>query len=148
MTDGIPTEMDWADWRDDLDQRHAHEIYAGRSNEEMQDRFVMAPVASAGELEFMPAKAFRYYMLGFRDSVLSGKHDDVEAANAASCFIRLVQHKLATSPEDIEPIAGQLMPALEYIAENQGAFDAEVEIFGDFRELVNQIKADLAKRDA
>jgi hypothetical protein len=144
MADDIPTEDDWGDWKDDLDQKHAHGVYYEQSNEQMQERFVAAPVEAAEELRFMPSIPFQYYMMGFRDSVLSGKHDDLEAANAASCFIRLVHTKLKNNRNHIIPIVGSLMPALEYVAENQEIFGADLDIFGDFDELLGEIKAELA----
>jgi hypothetical protein len=35
----VPTEQDWGNYRDDLDQEYSHRIFAGRTNEEMQIRF-------------------------------------------------------------------------------------------------------------
>lgn len=145
MADDIPTEADWGDWNNDLDQKHAHGVYAGRSNEEMQHRFITAPVAAAGELEFMPPIPFQYYMIGFRDSVLSGKHDEAEAANAASCFLRMVLFKLKKDRKDIVPIMDALMPAVEYVAANQMKFGADMDIYDDFNELLGEIKAELAR---
>lgn len=144
MADNIPTEDDWADWKDDLDQKHAHGVYCGQSNEQMQNRFITAPVAAAGELEFMPPIPFQYYMIGFRDSVLSGKHDEVEAANAASCFVRLVYEKLKSNRNDIIAIMESLMPAVEHVAEHQEDFGADLDIFGDFDELLREVKTELA----
>lgn len=148
MADNIPTEDDWADWKDDLDQKHAHGVYCGQSNEQMQNRFITSPVAAAGELEFMPPIPFQYYMVGFRDSVLSGKHDEVEAANAASCFVRLVYEKLKNNRNDIIAIMEALMPAVEHVAEHQEDFGADLDIFGDFEELLREVKTELASESA
>lgn len=143
----IPSEDDWGDWQKDIDASFAHEIYFGRSNEQMQDHFVAAPIEAASELQFMSGAAFQYYVLGFMDSVLSGRHDEMEAANAASSFLRLIHEKAKTSPRDILPIIDVLMPSLERIADEQSSFSADPEIFGDFREIVRDVRLRLAGRE-
>ena len=128
----IPTEADWGNYEDDLDQEWAHRLYAGRSNEEVQVHFRNNPVEAASDLRFMPEVAFRYYMLGFRDHINAGEFKDLNASDAASCFIRLALQKLETQPRHIAPIMPALLLALEYVAKNQQAFDAVEDIYGSF----------------
>ena len=145
MSSQIPTEIDWGNWKDDIDQKFSHGIYFGHSNEEMQERFLSAPVEAAEELAFMPAIPFQYYIIGFRDSVLSLKQDPFVIADAASCFLRLILNKLINDRNIIIPIMDSLIDAVDFVAENQEKYDADIDIYGDFKELENQIKNKLIK---
>ena len=141
VNDVIPSEEEWGDWQQDVDQRFAHDTYIGRSTRDMQDRFVHAPIEAASELQFMPPIPFRYYIIGFRDSVMSDKHDEVSKANSASCFLRLVYEKLRTDRDAIMPVIDKLMPTAEHIARNQDQFNAETDIYGDFYEIFRLIQS-------
>jgi|SRR5579871_3795992 len=136
----VPTENDWGDYRSDLDQEYAHRVFAGRTNEEMQPHFRANVIERAGELRFMPEIPFRYYMIGFRDFVRAGDFE-YEGADAASCFLRLVLKKLEQEPECIAPIMPELLETVEHVARNQSAFDADIDIYGDFLDLAAQICA-------
>lgn len=139
--ESIPRECDWGDWNNDIDQQFSHAVYFGRSNEEMQSRFLASPVEAASELQFMPRVPFQYYMLGFRDSVVSLRHDEFVKADSGSCFLRLILHKLKHERDDIIPIMDSLVDALDFIADNQDRYDADIDIYGDFKEIRDSIKA-------
>jgi hypothetical protein len=136
----VPTEKDWGDYQADLDTKYAHDLFAGRTNQEMQVHFRRNPIERADELRWMPPVPFRYYVLGFRDFVIARDFDFLSASDAASCFLGLVLEKLEKQANDIIPVMRELLPALEYIAENQGQFEADKSIYGDFRERLKQIK--------
>jgi hypothetical protein len=138
----IPTEADWGDYRSDLDQEWAHGKFAGKSNDEMQQYFREIPIEAAEDLRFMPEIPFRYYMLGFRDCLMSGGFEPCRAADAASCFLHLVVEKLETQPRHIVPIMPEILSAVEYVTHNQAAFDAEESIYGSFLETLKQIQAE------
>lgn len=140
----IPNEADWGNWRQDVDQKFAHDLYFGRSNEEMQERYIDAPIEAASELQFMPTIPFQYYVLGFRDSLLSGRHREFNAANAASCFLRLMEARLKASPRSVLDIRKELQDTLEHLAINQDNFGTDRETFGDFAQLVQEIQAAMA----
>ncbi|MES2070107.1 MAG: hypothetical protein V4488_07155 [Pseudomonadota bacterium] len=138
----IPSEQDWGDYESDLDQEYAHRIFFGKNLEETIPAFERNVIERADELHFMPLKPFRYYMLGFRDYVMSErvlKSDMVP--DAASCFLGLVILKLCDAADFINPIMGELMPAIEYVAANQSRFDADIDIYGDFAEKLAEIKS-------
>jgi hypothetical protein len=137
----IPTESDWGDYRDDLDQNWAHDHYGGRSNGEMQEYFRKNPIEAASDLQFMPEIPFRYYMLGYRDCVMAQDYDLLDASDAASCFLNLVIGKLEKAPRYIAPIMPDLLPALQYVAENQGEFKADEAIYGSFPEKFEKIQS-------
>jgi hypothetical protein len=137
----VPTEKDWGDYHSDLDQEDAHQLFAGHTNEEMQPHFRANVIERTDELRFMPEIPFRYYMIGFRDFVMSGDLEHPEAADAASCFLRLVLQKLEQEPACIAPIMPELLETVEHVARNQSAFDADKDIYGDFLDLASQICA-------
>jgi hypothetical protein len=134
----VPTEEDWGDYNSDLDQEYAHRVFAGHTNEEMQPHFRANVIERTDELRFMPEIPFRYYMIGFRDFVMAGDFE-FEGADAASCFLRLVLEKIEQEPACIGPIMPALLETVEHVARNQSAFDADMDIYGDFLELSARI---------
>lgn len=138
---GIPTEADWGDYSADLDQNWAHQHYYGKTNEEMREHFSNNPIEGASDLRFMPETPFRYYMLGYRDYVMSGEFDVCDGASAADCFLTLVRDKLEKEPRYIVPIMSELLPAIEHVATHQEQFDADEHIFGSFRDKLERIRA-------
>jgi hypothetical protein len=137
----IPTESDWGDYRADLDQKSAHDAYCGRSNEQMQSYFRNSPIGAASDLQFMPEVPFRYYVLGYRDYVMSRNFGFHDAPDAASCFLTLVIHKLEREPRYIVPIMPELLSALKYVADNQAEFQADEKIYGNFAEKFERINS-------
>jgi hypothetical protein len=53
----------------------------------------------------------------------------------------LVLQKLEQEPACIAPIIPELLETVEYVAQNQSAFDADKDIYGDFLDLAAQIRA-------
>ncbi len=137
----VPTEADWGDYQSDLDQNYAHKIFAGRTNQEMLPRFRNNVIEATDELRWMPEVPFRYYILGFRDFVMAGEFNHLEASDAASCFIRLVLEKLEKQPSYILPVMPQLLPAIQHVAMNQASFEASEDIYGNFQEKLGRIEA-------
>jgi hypothetical protein len=143
---GVPTETDWGNYRDDLDQNYAHDQFAGKTNDEMQPHFFRNVIERTDELRWMPEVPFRYYMLGFRDFVAAGKFDDLWDSDVASCFLSLVEEKLTKQPAYILPIMNDLLSTVRHVAEHQSEFNADPKIYGDFREKLNRIEALCARR--
>jgi len=117
----------------------------------MQQYFREIPIEAAEDLRFMPEIPFRYYMLGFRDCVISGGFEPCNDSDAASCFLHLVAEKLVAQPQYIVPIMPALLSAVEYVAHNQPAFNADESIYGSFPESLKQIQAlyaDALNRDS
>ena len=136
----IPREEDWGDYNADLDQKHAHSVFAGRTNEQMQPFFRRNPIEMTDELRWMPEVPFRYYMLGFRDFVMARDFDFLDGSDAASCFLTLVLEKLERQPRHVLPIMPELLSALEFVANNQALFNADESIYGNFREKLARIR--------
>ena len=135
----VPTEADWQDYRSDLDQKSAHDLFAGKTNEQMQRHFHRNPIEMAESLWYMPEIPFRYYMLGFGEC-MKGKFKKSRASDLASCFLNLILYKLENHPRHIMPLMPEIGHIIEYVAQNQAAFEASVEIYGDFMEKWKQIQ--------
>jgi hypothetical protein len=149
MKTTVPTEEDWGDYQSDLDQEWAYKLFAGHTNEEMQPHYRANVIERTAVLRSMPEKPFRYYMIGFRDFLMAADFEHPEASDAASCFLNLVLQKLEQYPRCISPIMPDLIATVDYIAQNQSAFDADKDIYGDFLELSARIHAlNAARRDS
>jgi hypothetical protein len=135
----VPTEKDWGDYKSDLDRNYAHSVFAGRTNLEMQALIRSSPIECSGDLGWMPEVPFRYYMMGFRDLIVANDFQDLDAPDAASCFLRLVIRKLEEQPQYIVPIMPELLPAIEHVARNQSLFKAKESIYGNFLDLLTRI---------
>ncbi len=137
----VPTEDDWGDYESDLDQNHAHSVFARRTNEEMQQFFRQNPIGLTEDLRWMPELPFRYYILGFRDVVIANQFNSCDASDAASCFLGLILEKLEKNPRTIVPIMPELLASVEYVAQNQKLFDADEHIYGNFLEKLSRIRS-------
>jgi hypothetical protein len=142
----VPTEAEWGDYQADLDQKNAHDLFAGHTNEEMQPHFYRNVIERADELLCMPEMPFRYYMLGFRDFVMAGKFAHLENSDAASCLLSLIEEKLERHPGHILPIMPELLPAIRHVGQNQTLFDADENIYGKFQEKQDRIEATYFRR--
>jgi hypothetical protein len=127
----------------DLDVRHAHTLFFGKSLDEVQGHFGGGrSIERADELLFMPRKAFQYYVLAFAQFVMS------EAARAdsdpASSFLGLLLNREKRDPGSVGQVFDDLQAAVEFIASNQEHFDANPAIYGVFKERAEQVR-DLVK---
>ena len=135
----IPSQDDWAGYEDDLDARYAYRVFFGRSIEEVVPLFHENPIERCSELSFMPVKPFRYYILAFRDYLLS--EQSREDSDAASCYLRLIVEKIDNEPATIGPVLPALRESVQQVAESQAFYDADPHIYGNFREIAARILA-------
>lgn len=137
----IPTEEDWGAYNNNLDSKYAYKMFFGKSNQEMQESFKENVLARVEDLRWMPEKAFQYYMIGFRNYVMAGDFGFYDEADASCCFLELIIQKLEEQPTHILPILPDLMKAAEHVGNNQSKYDADEDIYGNFKEKLNKIKA-------
>lgn len=139
----IPLEADWGNYQADLDQLYAHKTFFDKTIDQVIPDFERNVLEKTAELRFMPTLPFRYYMLAFRDFVLSPRlleaHNGWDAADAASCFLGLILEKLERTPKTIAPIMPALMPAIHYVATQQTLYQADEDIYGNFLDKLAQI---------
>lgn len=143
MISEIPTEEDWSDYDKefilDLDVKYARGQFFGMSNAQMLPRYKDHVLMRAEDLHWMPIKPFQYYVFGFRDFVRKGDFGFYESSDAASAFLGLILQKLKEQPSHILPVIPELMKDIEYIAENQSMYEADIDIYGDFMGIYNEI---------
>lgn len=140
MKDQIPSEKDWAGCDKEPESRYAYRIFLGKTNEEMQESFRENVLERVEDLRWMPAKPFRYYMIGFRDYVMSGEFGFYDEADASCCFLELIIQKLEGHPDHILPILPDLMDAAEYVGTHQQEYDADEDIYGSYPQKLSTIK--------
>jgi hypothetical protein len=138
MAMAVHTEAEWGEYRDDPDQNYAHDLFAGRTNQEMLPHLRQNLIERTDELRWMPEVPFQYYVLGLRDFVMAGEFDDWEASDAANCFLNLVLEKLEKQPQFILPVMPQL---LRHVGANQASYDASESVYGSFPEKLKRIES-------
>ena len=141
----IPTEDDWNDYETDIDTKWAHDQYVGKSLDEVLPYFIVNNVLCAAEdLSHMPAIPFQYYVMTFKrlflsESVRKDLLEKGEPADASSCFLNLVRNTLVTNSQLIMPVMNELMPVVNYVAENQDLFKVNRHIYGNLKNIRDEI---------
>jgi hypothetical protein len=144
--DSIPTKDDWGDIdRYDLDASYAYKRFFGKTLDEVLSYFEGSVLAAVEDLYYMPPVPFRYYVFALKqfllsDKTLNSKSECIEITGGASNFLCLVRDKLRDSPQEIIPIMGELMPAVEFVALHQELYCAAVDIYGSFPEQLYEIQ--------
>lgn len=135
----IPNEMDWAGFEKDLDVRYFHRLAFGKSNEELQSLFENGrSIERSSELLFAPPKVFQYYVQGFAAYLMSAKGRG--DSDAASSFLRLLKGREDREPGSVKKVYAQLENCIEFVGSHQEQFDADQDIYGNFAELVSDIR--------
>jgi hypothetical protein len=135
----IPSRQDWGDFGDDLDARYAFKVFFEKSIPEAVPLFQENPIERTDELRFMPPVPFRYYILAFRDYVLSEESQD--DSDAASCYLRLIEEKVVGQPDTIKSVMPDLIESVQKVAHAQSFYDADLHIYGDFKQISARIMA-------
>lgn len=135
----IPSREDWSGFEKNLDAQYAFKIFFGKSISEAIQLIQKNPIERGEEIRFMPPVPFRYYILAFRDYVLSEKSRD--DSDAASCYLHLLDDKVADEPETINPVMPALIESVQKVAEARSFYDADLDIYGDFEQIGARILA-------
>jgi hypothetical protein len=134
----IPNEQDWGDWKPDLDRSYAHKIFFGKSKSEAIELFVENAISHQEDLMWMTRIPFQFYIHAYKEYILSDRSK--EDSDGASCYLRLIKYKLEEEPDQITEIFNDILPSLEIVASRQEFYDADIDIYGDFKELLIDIK--------
>lgn len=137
----VPTEAEWGEYRDDLDQNYAHDVFSGRTNQEMLPHLRQNLIERTDELRWMPEVPLQYYVLGLRDFVMAGEFDDLEVSDAANYFLNLVLEKLEKQLQFILPVMPQLLSAARHVGANEASYDASESVYGSFAEKLKRIES-------
>jgi hypothetical protein len=135
----IPSRSSWGDINaDDLDAEWAFRIFAEKSLVETEKMFQENAFYYQEALLSMPAIAFNYYAPEFATYILSdhAKEDSDGASSYLHMIIELLQNfrSLAT-----DGTAQTLIAAAKTVANKQDFYDADVDIYGKFSDLHNEI---------
>ena len=136
----VPDEADWHACQDDLEARYAYELYFGKTNSEVMYDFREHVIERACELTSVPRPVFQYYVFAFVD-LFASPGESIEQADCASVFLRLLLDRENADPGSVVEIWHLLRATVGHVAANQGFFDADIEIYGDFRDLAADLKA-------
>jgi len=130
----IPGPSAWAGYEKIPNGKHAHDLWSGKSLDEMQTNFSGGrSVQRADELLWMPRPAFQFYVLAFAQYLLS--EDSAGDSKAASSFLRFLIAREQRDPGSVSHIFGQLSAAIGFVAASQPRFDAGHGIHGNFAAL-------------
>jgi hypothetical protein len=143
-----PDAAEWGDFAADLDIAYAYRQFADKTREQALALFEQSDVLSrADDLGAMPAAPFRFYMPVFRDFVVSPRIFEINqglyASTAADAFLNLIMRRLENEPDAIAPLMPELLPAVEYLAENQARYDADEDVYGSFFDVLAAIRETL-----
>ncbi|MGY4532099.1 hypothetical protein ACVW0Y_001215 [Pseudomonas sp. TE3786] len=135
----IPRDEDWGSLQGNRDLQYAYKVFHGKSIEEAEELFELNVLARCEDLGCMPILPFQFYILSYRNHIASGNFRKFQMSSAANGFMELVADKMRTQPNYVLPMMKELMPTLELIAYNQLSFKADIDIYGDFKLLLNEI---------
>lgn len=140
----IPTIGEWGDISD-LDIHYAYEIFGGKDNSSLQCEFKKNVIERCENLRWMPIIPFQYYVIGFKKYIESNDFGKFDMPDAANCFIELIEEKAITQPEFLEAVYPELKSCIEYLADHQVEYEADLDIYGDFKAKAMNIFAALEK---
>jgi hypothetical protein len=135
----IPGPAEWAGYEGDIDARHAHAFWGGKSLQEMQPHFPAGRSIERGdELLFMPRGAFQFYVFAFAQFVMSDAA--VGDPDAASSFLNFLIAREKRDPGSVAQVYVRLEAAVDFVAASQARFDASHDIYGDFLEKAAELR--------
>ncbi len=136
----IPSRDDWGDIdQNDLDAQWTFKQFFGKSFDEAEAMFQRNALYYQEDLQSMPATAFNFYAPALADYITSERASG--DSDGASSFLHLVvwmfKARRAIMAPDIERL---LVSASERISANQQFYEADVDIYGRFSDLYEDIQ--------
>ena len=136
----IPGEAAWSGHEGDLDAQYAYDKLFGKSVAQVEQMLGdNGSLARAEDLHFMPRRAFQYYIFAFTQFLQSERA--FRDPDSASCFLRLLIARESEEPGSVSDIYLELAPTVEFVASHQEYFDADIDIYGSFAELGQQLRS-------
>jgi hypothetical protein len=131
----LPTE-DEINIHNSLDEQCASKHFLGKTLDEAEALFVENSLYYAGDLMWMGAKAFAFYIPAYLPHIAGS--DDVHS------FAGLLEFRLEYERESIVAVVGILLRKCEEIVRRWEDFDVRPEIYGDlagrYAVLANRLK--------
>jgi hypothetical protein len=130
----IPTGADWGEINhDDLDAAWAYKTFLGKSFNEAVAMFQENALYYQEDLQSMPAAAFNFYAPALVKYITSPQA--AGDSDGASSFLHMVSWMLKTQRNIISSdTESLLLAAAEQVSRDQAFYDADVAIYGDFKE--------------
>ena len=139
----LPVVADFIDPQsDDLDERHAAEMFLGKTPEQAEAMFRENFLYYQEELFYMRTPAFRFYVLPAIRYVLC--EDANGDSDAASTLCSLLESRLEGDPDALRSIAPIVLDAIDKILREFDRFDCSAEIYGDVPSRYRAVAARLA----
>lgn len=135
----VPTREAWGDLSVDPEVKYAFKLFGTKTIDEATPLFADNPIERAAELRFSPAPVFNYYVFCFANFLMTPQAQG--EADAASCFLRLVRDRMRSDPKGIAAIYTELEPAIDAVSARQSYYDADVNIYGSFVDLRQEIES-------
>jgi hypothetical protein len=129
----IPSKNDWGDLSD-RDVFEAFEYFSDKSNDELQIAFKSNVLQRCSNLRWMPIYPFSYYIFGLKQYIESNDYGLFDLPDAVSCFIELVEEKAVNYQDEMKIMYPKLKGFIEHLVSNQIKYEADVDIYGDFKE--------------
>lgn len=136
----VPGEAEWAGHDEDLDVRFAYRLYFGQTTDEVMYDFREHVIERALELQLAPRPVFQYYVFAFVD-LFASPGESIGQADCASVFLRLLCRREQDDPGSVAALYAELRATVDHVANNQAFFDANIDIYGDFREHAAELAA-------
>ena len=140
MTGGVPPEADWRSEPWDLDIPYAYKHFAGKLFEEAVELFKENAIRYQEDVMFMPRACFPYYAKAYMAYLMS--ETSAEDSDGASCFFGLADVRADDIKSD-RNLVTDFTRCLDHLAERQGFYDADIDIYGSFSERAKQAKGKL-----
>jgi hypothetical protein len=134
-----PSISDWGEIdKKDLDAAWAFKQFSGKSFEEAEALFQSNALYYQEDLQSMPAAAFNFYAPALAKYLTSERA--AGDSDGASSFLHTMVWMFKTRRNIITPETEQLLvSAADHVARNQGFYDADVSIYGQFSSLYSEI---------
>ncbi len=149
----MPTEKDWDDWSDDpprdcvteWNRGYAKQEFFGKTIEQVIPELKRNFMGYYDEFCDMPRRCFQYYIFAITEILKEffesgSKEQRYSISDMASCFLSFLKDRAKNDPKSLKPIMNLIWPELERVANNQNKFYAPVDIYGDFRDNLAEIK--------
>lgn len=135
-----PSRSDWGKIDpDDLDANWAFKQFFGKSFADAEALFSGNALYYQEDLQSMPEVPFNFYAPALANYLRSPQA--AGDSDGASSFLHMLCWMLESRPEVIAPETERmLLDAAQHIAENQGFYDADIDIYGRFSDLYRDLR--------
>jgi hypothetical protein len=101
--------------------------------------FRYSVIERAFELTFVSRRVFQYYVFTFVE-LFDSPGESVGQSDCASVFLNLLLRREREDPGSVKEIYPALRATVDHVAANQAFYDADIDIYGDFRARAAEIK--------